>query len=241
MNKILLLAGAAMAICISDADASDLNQYFSAKVARSQIGNEASNKFLIKSGNDVVFKGTVADKTLKDDVWGIRLAYGLEKELPQFGGGVRAEFEYGLNSSANENGRFNFNAGHIQKPEIGDFSQKLNIMTIMMNVYYDYKFNESLRPYVGFGLGYAHLKTSGSVFMPISVWNTSYAATAKDREDNFAWNLAVGAGYKINEKITADLGYRYTDYGNIKNNSDTGNSKYNLNSHEVYLGARYAF
>lgn len=240
MNKTLLLAGFAC-LFAANANASDLQQYVSAKLARTQMRNDANNNFLQKSGNDVVLKGTVVDETLKDDVWGARFAYGVQKEISQYFGAVRAELEYGINSSSNENGKFDFKADHIQKPEIGDYSQKTNITTIMMNTYYDYNYSDNLIPYIGFGVGYAHIKTSGSVFMPISVWNTSHTENVKDTEDNFAWNLTVGTGYKITENITTDLGYRYTNYGDIKANSTTGSSKYNLDSHELYAGARYSF
>lgn len=240
MNKTLLLAGVAC-LFAAQANANDFNQYVSAKVSRTQMQNDASNRFLMKSGNDVVLKGTVVDEKLKDDVNGARFAYGISQELPNLNGGIRTELEYGINSSSKENGNFNFNAGHIQKPEIGDFSQKMNISTLMVNAYYDYNFSDNLIPYVGFGVGYAHIKTSGSVFMPISVWNTSYSDAVKDTEDNFAWNLSVGAGYKVTENITADLGYKYTNYGDIKANNPTGSSKYNLDSHEVSAGVRYSF
>lgn len=241
MNKILLLAGVVVSLFATNASAGDFNQYVSNKLARTQMRNDASNKFLMKAGNDVVLKGTVVDETLKDDVSGARFAYGFSKDLPTLNGGIRTELEYGINSSSKENGKFNFNAGHIQRPEIGDYSQKTNISTLMVNAYYDYQLTDNFMPYIGGGLGYAHIKTTGSVFMPISVWNTSYSDTVRDTDDNFAWNLAVGAGYKVTENITADLGYRYTNYGDIKGNSPTGSSKYNLDSHELYLGGRYTF
>ena len=240
MKKILLLASVVSVFAV-DVYATDLQHYISTKISRTQIKNDASNKFLMKSGNDVVLKGTVVDENLKDDVWGLRLAYGLKKEMPQYKGAIRSELEYGVNSSSNEQDKFNFKAGHIQRDEIGDYSYKSNITTIMLNTYYDYNLNDKFTPYVGLGVGYAHIKTSGSAFMPISVWNTSYSETFKDTEDNFAWNLSVGTGYKVNENITADVGYRYTNYGDIENTNATGSSKYSFDSHELYAGARYTF
>lgn len=241
MNKILLMAGAAVSLFITSANAADFQQYFSIKLSRTQMRNDASNKFLMKSGNDVVLKGTVVNETMKDDVSGARFAYGIGKDLQNHNSSIRTELEYAINSSTKENGRFDFNAGHIQRPEIGDYSQKMNISTLMVNAYYDYKLTDKFVPYVGAGIGLAHIKSTGSAFMPISIWNTSYADTFKDTEDNFAWNLSIGAGYKVNANITADLGYRYTNYGDIKNTSATGSSKYNLDSHELYLGGRYTF
>ena len=241
MNKTLLLAGVAVSLFATNASAGDFQQYVSAKLARTQMRNDASNKFLMKSGNDVVLKGTIVDETMKYDVSWLRFAYGIAKDLPNVNSSIRTELEYGINSSSKENGEFNFKAGHIQRPEIGDYSQKMNISTLMVNTYYDYKLTDKFVPYIGAGIGLAHIKTTGNVYMPISVWNTSYSDVAKDTEDNFAWNLSVGAGYKVTENITADLGYRYTNYGDIKANNATGSSKYNLDSHELYLGGRYTF
>lgn len=241
MKKNLLLAGVAISLFATNANSNDLQQYVSVKLARTQMRNDASNKFLMKAGNDVVLKGAVVDEKLKDDVSGLRFAYGLSKKLSNLNGGIRTELEYAVNSSSKENGKFDFNAGHIQRPEIGDFSQKMSIFTLMVNAYYDYQLTDKFIPYIGAGIGLAHIKTSGSVYMPISVWSTSYSETAKDVEDNFAWNLSIGAGYNVSENITADLGYRYTNYGDIKANSPTGSSKYDLDSHELYLGARYTF
>lgn len=239
MNKTLLLACVAC-LFATQANAADFQQYVSTKLSRTQMQNDADNKFLMKAGNDVVFKGGI-DENLKDDVSGIRFAYGISNDLPLLNGRIRTEIEYGLNSSTKDNGNFNFKAGHIQKAEIGNFSMKTNISTWMVNAYYDYKLTDKFAPYIGAGIGLAHIKQTGSVYMPISVWNTSYSDTAKDTEDNFAWNLSVGTGYKVTENFIADVGYRYTNYGSIKGSSAVGSSKYELDSHEISIGARYTF
>lgn len=241
MNKIILMTGVAISFFATSANAEGIQQYISAKFSGSQIRNKASNQFLIKNDNEVLFKGTIVDKRLTDDVTGVRFAYGISKNLTKLTGSIRNELEYGINSTAKEAGNFNFYTGNIQSPETGTYSHKMNITSIMLNTYYDYPLTENFIPYIGFGIGYSHIKNTGAVTMPISIWNTTYSQTVKDTEDNFAYNLSIGAGYKATENITIDLGYKYSNFGYVKNKNDVGSSKYNIDSHELYLGGRYSF
>ncbi|POF34228.1 outer membrane protein [Roseibium marinum] len=78
---------------------------------------------------------------------------------------------------------------------------------------------------------------------PNAVWNG-------DTSTNLAWGLGAGAGIKLSEKATLDLGYRYVDLGNFKSGTKltsglSGNLKKRVvgdyTTNELMLGLRYKF
>lgn len=239
MKQTLLVT--ALALMASSANATDFNQYISAKVARTRMQNDAFADFSLDLASSAIMRGTIADKTLKDNVWGARIAYGLEKPLPSLSSKIRAEVEYGMNESAKKSGNFDFQYGTVVTTAQGNFNYKSTIQTVMLNAYYDYQLNDIFSPYLGAGIGYAHVKIKADVYMPLEMWSTSYSEQAKDTEGNFAWNISLGTGVKVTDSVSADLGYRYTNYGHIKKTNETGRSRYKLDSHEIYLGMRYSF
>ncbi|AVO45575.1 outer membrane protein [Phreatobacter cathodiphilus] len=78
-----------------------------------------------------------------------------------------------------------------------------------------------LTPYVGAGFGFAH--TTVSNFTDTSTGFNSvtgatgslggYATTAS--RTSFAWALMAGVGYKVNERLTLEAGYRYLSLGDL--------------------------
>lgn len=66
-----------------------------------------------------------------------------------------------------------------------------------------------------------------------------------------AWQIGAGVSYAMTENLLFDAGYRYTDYGNIKDSGQFNveplkkpfyvSSKYDVTSHEFLLGLRYKF
>jgi outer membrane autotransporter protein len=104
----------------------------------------------------------------------------------------------------------------------------------MFNAYYDIDTGTRFTPYVGAGLGYAHLKAkaNGDVY-------------GSESADNLAWQLGAGVSYAATDNISVDLGYRYTDYGSLtsKYSDEDGSEKFKIDSdaNEFYLGVRYAF
>ncbi len=78
-----------------------------------------------------------------------------------------------------------------------------------------------LTPYVGAGFGFAH--TTVSNFTDTSNgFNTvtgatgslgGYATTVS--RTSFAWALMAGVGYKVNERLTLEAGYRYLSLGDM--------------------------
>ena len=73
MKQTLLVT--ALALMASSANATDFNQYISAKVARTRMQNDAFADFSLDLASSAIMRGTIADRTLKDNVWGARIAY----------------------------------------------------------------------------------------------------------------------------------------------------------------------
>ena len=154
---------------------------------------------------------------INDDQFGYRLAAGVM--VPLCGGlaqSVRAEVEYGLlNKTHNVVGNAN-----LKLP------LQTQLQTVFANVYYDLDTGTAVTPYLGLGLGYARIKEK---------------AFEKTTEDNFAYNVGAGVSVNLTYNMDVELGYRYTDYGKIKDRTPDDYSKRNYDSHEVLLGLRYTF
>jgi opacity protein-like surface antigen len=63
----------------------------------------------------------------------------------------------------------------------------------------------------------------------VNVPNGGVAYGADNTETNFAWGAYGGVAYDVNESVTLDLSYRYTDLGEAKSGTVTafdGTSSY---------------
>lgn len=214
MNKTLLLAGVACLLSLQ-ANAAELSPYVSGKLTYSDISFDGKDTW------GGVNPGSNKDK-LSDKVFGFSPAVGVS--MPMIGGAVRAELEYNINEDAKESMKVG------KSGPIGEM--KLETQSIMVNAYYDINTNTAFTPYVGAGLGYAKVKAS-----------LSSSVMSMDTDDtNFAWQVGAGVAYALNDNISFDLGYRYTDMGDISKQYSTANNyKIDVDSHELLLGARYSF
>jgi outer membrane autotransporter protein len=70
----------------------------------------------------------------------------------------------------------------------------------MANLYYDFAPSSHLKPYLGLGLG-----------APTEDINATAGMTTVETSDpdGTAWNLMVGASYRIHDRIEFTFGYRY--------------------------------
>ncbi len=239
MNRTLLLAGIATTLLAANANATEFNPYVSAKAAFVKMENKAAVNSDYTSSGVTHHLNTFANEKHKDDVWGLRFAAGAATPVKY--GQVRGELELGWNDDAKDSNDFVFN---VKKDNGNKFSTELSVYSTMLNVYYDIDTGTKFTPYVGGGIGYAHLKNKSKV---TGVDNQS----SSESENNFAWNLGAGVSYAVNDKVSIDAGYRYTDYGNIKESLSRNvkglqepvnvNGKYDVTSHEFLLGARYSF
>jgi opacity protein-like surface antigen len=125
----------------------------------------------------------------------------------------------------------------------------------LVNVYADLGTWWCLTPFIGAGVGAAHIQTtglqdSGLAFAPGvgSFGPSSYFANGASTT-NFAWALHAGVAYKVTNNFTIELAYRYLDmgtavhgYGSSFDGSNAGPSSFqfrDLTSQDVRLGVRW--
>lgn len=233
-----LLLSSVLTLSLSAAASAEISPYVSAKYAYTHMQNDA--KATIDISGAATASNTLVDKKLSDNTNGLRLAVGATVPVDAIWGDIRGEVEFAYNAYTENKGNSTFDWGNGTPVDI-TFKNKLRTKAVFFNVYYDIETCTDFIPYVGGGIGYARLKHKARL--------VGDAENGKDRENNFAWNLGLGIGYIVTENITLDLGYRYTDYGNIKNSATEtrsyatidSSSKYDITSHEVSLGLRYNF
>ena len=244
MNKTLLLAGIATTLLAANANAIELNPYVSAKAAFVKMGNDANVDSDYSFGGQTHYQNTFANEKHKDDVWGLRLATGAATPVKY--GQIRGELEFGWNDDAKDSNNFAFKIKDTYNHKL---ATELSVYSAMVNVYYDIDTGTKFTPYVGGGIGYAHLKNKTKVTGSTPAGALDLGNS--DSENNFVWNLGAGVSYALNNNLSIDAGYRYTDYGDIKESVSQSvvglgapinvNGKYDVTSHEFLIGARYSF
>jgi len=125
----------------------------------------------------------------------------------------------------------------------------------LVNAYADLGTWWCLTPFVGAGVGAAHISTtglqdSGLSFAPGvgSFGGASYFANGSS-VTNFAWAAHAGVAYKVTNNFTVELAYRYLDmgtavhgFGSSFDGSNAGPSSFqyrDLTSQDVKLGVRW--
>ncbi len=118
-------------------------------------------------------------------------------------------------------------------------SGEVGINTLMLNVYYDFENSSKFTPYVGLGAGIAWVSMEGDI--------AGVADFSSKTQSNFAWNIGLGVAYDIAENFSADLGYRFAQFGDAKTKTLTvGGVEGHLeadtiSAHQVMFGLRYTF
>lgn len=98
-----------------------------------------------------------------------------------------------------------------------------SILTVMANGYYDFDSGSNITPYLMAGAGVADVDVS---------WSTNDSTS-------FVWQIGAGVGYKVDDNITLDLGYRYIKPEGLECPNDHNNV--NWNSQHIMAGVRYQF
>ena len=121
--------------------------------------------------------------------------------------GFRADFTLGYRSERDMDGHkpATPHTGHYE----ADFSSKINTLTAMANLYYDFGRYRNWVPYVGVGIGVARHDVGDVSFTGVGA---GLGATFNDlngsTQTNFAWSLMAGAAYQISHRAVLDFGYR---------------------------------
>ena len=217
MKKTLLLAGVATFIFAANANAFDYQQYVSAKVNYSFASHDLKYKAIWPTEPNQ--KGEIG---FSDDVWGGNVAYGIKT------GPVRTELELNLKQKAEKN--FSSSQSNAKLSVKNRFA--------MLNAYYDIDTGTKFTPYVGAGIGWAHLKARETGTYKDGDY---LSANASDSRNTFAWQIGAGVSYALTDQFNVDFGYRYIDEGHVAYRDDNSINEYEAKSHELSLGVRYTF
>lgn len=93
------------------------------------------------------------------------------------------------------------------------------------NIIYDFKTPGRIKPFVGAGLGFAHVKLDG--------------AGVDDEDTGFAYQAKAGVSYQINDRLTAEMAYRYMRVNDVKFGAGASSLEGDLDSQAVTVGVRY--
>lgn len=112
-------------------------------------------------------------------------------------------------------------------------STEVNALSVMVNAYWDFDPIDKITPYLGAGIGLAHLDTSDQT-------TTGGVATETGAtSDNFAWSFVAGAAYEVLDNAAVDVNYRFINMGEFKQAVSTTYD--DLMAHEVRAGLRVHF
>lgn len=171
---------------------------------------------------------------------GLGLAVGYDFGVQDYGP-FRAELEYLARSKAS------ISLTDNMLDMVGNGEVSLLTQTIFANFYYDIP-TESVdwTPYIGFGLGLSHFDAESRIRInDNNPWSMQQRHNAKNSAWNFAWNLGGGFSFPLDNGIDLDLGYRYSDFGDIDFTLFGDRSGVSLQNtvdstaHELMLGLRF--
>ena len=195
---------------------------------------------------------------------GILVGVGVGAQLNQF---LRADItaDYMFNSDVtvalDGNGKFTSASGGsvpcsapgCDASMVGD----IEALTVLANAYVDFGTYSGITPYVGAGIGFAHVDygdiTLKGCEVPLATeagaTSCPGAATRVQTSKSFdgdgtlrlAWSLAAGASYDVSHNVALDAGYRFVRVreGEVHTDPLAGKIKDGgLDMHQVRVGAR---
>ena len=197
----------------------------------------------------------IGNKT--DNAFGGALAIGYDFNK-KFQVPVRAELEYAIFSEVSGkrswDGNYPFFDGVPSNNNVST-KQKLQIQTLFVNAYYDFRNSTAFTPWVGAGLGMAFINSKGNFFFDDPGYDPDEhfgLSLSSKTSTNFAWNVGAGVAYDFTSNISLDLGYRFAGLGKAETKSATGENGYNefltakaktsnVYMHQLMLGLRFTF
>jgi opacity protein-like surface antigen len=118
-----------------------------------------------------------------------------------------------------------------------DYNARIDSFTALVNVYGDLGTWYGITPYLGAGVGIAHLQASK--FNVASFGALEGDSTASW---NFAWAVMAGLSYRVMGNYHVDLGYRYINLGDVTTAEDAVGNQVafkKVSADEFRLGFRY--
>lgn len=204
MRKTLILAAAALALPFA-ASAQPVQQpgfYVQGDVGLANIKVDNGEEFKLKNTAKEI------KQSYKDSKFMPRVSVGYD-----FGNNVRTALDYTHYSKIKDS----------VKDGDTEMSADAKVRSLGASVIYDIPVDWAVRPYVGARLGLNRIKSSASAK------DTTDSYSASESKTTVGVGAMVGVGYKINQNVALDAGYRFNHI-----ESD-------VNAHEASVGVRYSF
>ena len=119
----------------------------------------------------------------------------------------------------------------------------LKTWVFLANAYVDLGTWNCFTPFVGFGIGGAHVQLVD--FSDVNP-NGGFGFGRNSSKWNLAWALHAGVAYEVTKNLKIDLSYRYLNYGSVTDTVDCNGGcnadsfKFDkLYSHDIMLGLRW--
>jgi len=119
----------------------------------------------------------------------------------------------------------------------------VSCFALMLNGYFEpggIEETGKFQPYISFGIGWANVDSNFTLITEERYWDEGYAprVTYNNSDGRFAFQVGAGVGYAINEKVTFDCKYRFQW---VADSLAYNSTKVEYNSHNFFIGIRYAF
>jgi OmpA-OmpF porin, OOP family len=191
------------------------------------------------------FRGTSTDA-----LGGMPALWDLSQQSINFAGYVRAGFQFSAHWRAEA--EFGYHPSNIGNCTVsgGDCDVrdgKIDSMTLMGNVIYDFTPGATVAPFmgpfIGAGIGIHHIKMDvNGVFSNVAGGSGNLDINGSDTA--FAWQALAGVAVRATDRLKVDLTYRYSAFGNISTHLVTPTTDGSIRSHDagssVTVGLRYA-
>lgn len=99
----------------------------------------------------------------------------------------------------------------------------VNVLSLLLSWYYDYKSNSPIAPFIGGGIGVANVELDSG---------------DSDNDTVFAYQVGAGLGYAVNDRMTFELGYKYIGVSDPEFQSGGSTVEAEVDSYNFYLGVR---
>jgi opacity protein-like surface antigen len=121
------------------------------------------------------------------------------------------------------------------------YTAKIDSFTILANVYLDLGTWGGFTPYVGAGVGTAHLRTHE--YTNVTILEPQFGVADTTRW-NFAWAAMGGIAFQFSPKLALDVGYRYISMGDAVSGTEPPlhtDRTYlrDIKAHEFRVGLRW--
>lgn len=204
--------------------------------------NWSVSKSQLENISSTVFSPSIAVGYRFADDW--QQPVRAELALQTFG---KSEKDFPFSPSAN--GYWNGDSrNHFPLPATADVRQNTRVNTLMVNAFYDFPLGNDITPYVMAGVGAAfvhHNIATSSNIGGQALAEGSYSSN----KTNLAWAVGAGVAWDATENISVELGYTFTDAGDITTDWSAengiirgdGSVHSRVQLHSLHTGFRYHF